>query len=196
MAKVCKTLCVICWLKIAHVSVQPTMHTGVVSPHASGLTTSIAHARSLSAMELQNAVAEAQSLAVQAAEAQTRVQQVAQVSGACSLCSCRRVLRSSSILLQLLRHECKGTALVKSLTPPGTRLQAHAQAEAQVMAAASMHPEAEQQSEPTLHQAPSLASHMATAQSMQHSSLSSHPGPLHSQPQASRHLVRGRIPSA
>lgn len=55
------------------------MHTGVVSPHASGLTNSIAHARSLSAMELQNAVAEAQNLAVQAAEAQNRVQQVAQV---------------------------------------------------------------------------------------------------------------------
>jgi hypothetical protein len=56
------------------------------------------------------------------------------------------------------------------------------------MAAASMHPEVEQQSEPTLHQAPSLASHMATAQSMQHSSLSSHPGPLQSQPQASSHF--------
>lgn len=56
------------------------MHTGAVSPHSSGLTQSIAHARSLSAFELQTAVAEAQSLAAQAAEAQNRVQQVAQVA--------------------------------------------------------------------------------------------------------------------
>jgi hypothetical protein len=76
----CVRLCVLCWLKIVHVSVQPTLHTGAVSPHASVLTNSIAHARSLSAMELQNAVAEAQNLAVQAAEAQNRVQQVAQVN--------------------------------------------------------------------------------------------------------------------
>ncbi len=59
-------------------------------------------------------------------------------------------------------------------------LQAHAQAEAQAHALAA---QTDIQSHATLQQAPSLASQMGPAASMQHSNLSSHPNAAQHQPQ-------------
>ncbi len=75
------------------------MHTGSnLGGHGLGdsgmtITTSLAHARSQSAVELQQAVAEANSLAAQAAEAQNRAQQAAQVCSH-SPCICHHVFLS------------------------------------------------------------------------------------------------------
>lgn len=101
-------------LNSACLSAQSAMHTSAVSPHGSGLMHSVAHARSQSAVELQNTVAEAQSLTAQAAEAQNWVQQVAQVDRPHLLSvsdmvqsSCRQQLRMTSVQV---RHIVPGAA--------------------------------------------------------------------------------------
>lgn len=185
------------------------MHTGSnLGGHGLGdsgmtITTSLAHARSQSAVELQQAVAEANSLAAQAAEAQNRAQQAAQVCSH-SPCICPHVFlsmccpRTSSqqaqtsgalhamycaSVLCIARHVVCSLVLpmgnVVPLNNTWRCLQAHAQAEAQAHTLAAQ----TDIQNATLQQAPSLASQMGPAASMQHSNLSSHPNAAQHQPQ-------------